>query len=162
MTPAACGSASVYCVGNVQYSVPSGSFSTPEAQPATTRTGMSTCPLGFWCSNGVRTACAAGSFGGTTGLSTSVCSGQCSAGFYCAGTNNTSPTATPCGSAAFYCPLGSPGATPVSAGFYSVASSSQTQCEAGSYCAAGVRALCDPGRYSSALGATAACSPLAS
>jgi hypothetical protein len=156
-----CGNANVYCVNNVQIPVPTGHYSTPEtAQTVTTRNGTAQCPPGFYCSAGIRTACAPGLFGATAGLTSSSCSGQCPSGFFCPGTGNTNATAFPCGSAAFYCPIGSNASLAVTAGHYSVGSASQVLCEAGFFCVSGVRQPCAGGRYSSATGLSAACTLL--
>ncbi|DAZ95639.1 TPA: hypothetical protein N0F65_002268 [Lagenidium giganteum] len=73
-----------------------GSHSQRHASPQQTK-----CEPGFYCVQGVRTACPAGSFGNTSGLSTSSCSGLCPLGYYCpGGTNQPVP-----------CPEGTYGAT---------------------------------------------------
>ena len=97
------------------------------------------------CLSGIRSACPAGTYGATTGLSAATCSGKCSAGFYgsvagqteptCEGeceagfmcpAGSVSPTAVPCGSSAVYCPANSGEPTPVSAGYYSVGPTAST------------------------------------
>ena len=152
-----CGSAAVYCAGNVQTTVPLGSYSTPEAVSATIRTGAAVCPPGYYCANGVRTACPPGVYGSTSGLTSAGCSGPCSGGYYCPGTNNTSPTAVACGGAAFFCPPGASSPTAVGVGNYSVAGAAQAPCEPGSYCVAGVKTLCAGGTYSATAAATVPC-----
>jgi hypothetical protein len=114
-----CGAINLYCVNGVQFSVPAGMYSTPEASAVDQRTGVASCPLGSYCVGGARFPCAAGRFGAAANLSVSDCSGLCSAGYVCNGTGNTSPTAQACGSPAVYCPAGSATATPVTAGYYS-------------------------------------------
>ena len=125
--------------------------------------------------------CPAGTYGATTGQSTSACSGQCSAGYYCA-PGSTSPTQNQC-PAGYYCTAGtgnpsssnppkiclagtysSPGAAVCSscattpAGRYCPIGSTNATgvlCPAGSYCPGGASppVQCAGGTYSSA-GAT--------
>ncbi len=60
------------------------------------------CPAGYYCPGGElsltpqnKVACPAGTYGATTGLTTSACSGQCAAGYYCP-QGSTSSTAYDC------------------------------------------------------------------
>lgn len=63
------------------------------------RSGQSQCEEGTFCLGGRRRQCPAGTFGATTGLMSSACSGPCPAGSYCpAGTIDPIP-----------CPAGSYG-----------------------------------------------------
>ena len=48
-----------------------------------TRWFQTICPLGHYCELGKRIRCPAGKYGGATGLSTSECSGNCDAGYFC-------------------------------------------------------------------------------
>jgi hypothetical protein len=160
---ATCGAATVYCVGGLQYAVPLGMYSTPVTATVDVRTGAASCPPGSYCTGGDRSVCGAGQYGATWNLTTSTCSGQCAAGYYCPA-NSTSSTALQCGSAAFYCPVGSGSATAVSTGYYSTGGGSaavqtaQLPCEAGYYCVGGVRSACLAGTYSSATQLSSACS----
>lgn len=120
-----CGNSSVYCppgTGNAPLQVRSGYFSVgagdgsvdPDARN-TTRTGQEICPRGFFCRNGIRIQCPAGTYGDVEGLTTDDCNGWCPAGFACpAGTSdyheNKCPPGTyaPRGSVAcIHCPPGS-------------------------------------------------------
>jgi hypothetical protein len=160
-----CGSVGVYCVGGNQYAVPLGMYSTPDTAAMDVRTGVASCPLGSYCTAGVRTVCGAGQFGSAQNLTTSTCSGQCSAGYYCPA-NSTSSTAAQCGSAAVYCPVGSGSPTSVSTGYYSFGGASasvqtaQLPCEAGYFCVGGVRSPCPAGTYSSSVQRTTLCTDL--
>jgi hypothetical protein len=162
ISPSTCGSVDRYCVGGLQLAVPPGSYSTPESAAVDQRSGVAVCPMGSYCVGGVRTLCAAGRFGATTGLTVSDCSGQCPAGYFCP-QNSTSGTARLCGSVAVYCPVGSGAALSVSVGFYSSGSvsvtnrTSQTECEAGFFCVAGVRTACPAGRFSALTGWSSNC-----
>jgi hypothetical protein len=73
----ACGNASVFCVeGSAQPAVvPSGSFSTPEAGSAATRTGTALCFAGFTCSGGVQVRVCVCRPGRARGVRLCVCSG---------------------------------------------------------------------------------------
>jgi hypothetical protein len=48
-----------------------------------TRYAQKICPLGHFCKNGKRYRCPGGTYGNTTGLSTSLCSGKCPSGYFC-------------------------------------------------------------------------------
>ena len=62
------------------------------------------CPVGSYCLGGVARPCPSGTFGNASLLTSSDCSGQCSAGYYCL-PGSTSSTAAACStSAGFYCP----------------------------------------------------------
>jgi hypothetical protein len=85
-------------------------------------------------------ACPAGYYGGTQGLSTSACTGQCDPGYYCTG-GSSSSTQFQC-NPGFYCPLGSPSQTACPAGTYGATAGLQNNacsglCNAGYYCFAG-------------------------
>jgi hypothetical protein len=50
------------------------------------------CQPGFYCVNGIRRQCPAGTYGLTTKLTTAACTGPCTLGFYCPeGTSNPLP-----------------------------------------------------------------------
>lgn len=119
--------------------------------------------------------CPRGYYGSATGLSTSTCSGTCTAGYYCtfvtttwyvtsfcingvtAGciSGSTSPTQNNCG-AGNYCKAGTVLPTPCPIGTYSTNTNNQIQsdctpCTAGQYCysrgLAAPQAACEPGYY---------------
>ena len=118
--PVPCGDASVYCpgFGNTQpISVIPGYVSIAHKR-------VQRCALGHYCNGGVATPCPPGYWGGSTGLSTLFCSGQCAAGYFC-GAGSVSPIATACSAGlapadinAVYCPPGSSAPLNVSLGFY--------------------------------------------
>ena len=131
------------------------------------RVSETECEPGYWCADGERTACGAGKFGATSGLSTSDCSGLCEAGFVCSVASrasnaddvNAAPEVTECGSASVYCKAGSGSPTLASTGYYTTPTSApaarrtgQTICPIGSFCVAGEASLCEPGVYGAAEG----------
>lgn len=140
------------------------------------------CPPGFFSLAGASacTPCPAGSYGGTSGLTTSACSGPCSAGYSCpAITINATGTICPAGSYCLFstgpalCPAGRYGSTTglsaatcsgvCSAGAACPAGSTANvanSCAPGSYCVAGAApAPCPAGTFGSSSGlSTAACS----
>ena len=63
--------------------------------------------------------CAPGRYGATSGLSSSFCSGPCTAGYYCLA-GSTTPTQFPCGGESVYCPRGSGLPVPAAAGRHTV------------------------------------------
>ena len=69
------------------------------------------CPKGFYCTGGIKTSCPKGTYGGSEGLKTSSCSGQCRKGYHCP-TESISPTQEPCApdndlkKEKYYCPTG--------------------------------------------------------
>ena len=93
-------------------------------QEAQTRSDIDLCPLGHWCSNGVRRPCPRGTYGGTTGLFSKACSGlaalghwtregstiatqyRCSPGKYADREGSTSSSCTGSCDHGFYCTSG--------------------------------------------------------
>ena len=71
-----CGSAAVYCLNGVSYTVAAGNYSTPAAGNATLRNGTAACPAGSYCTGGVAALCPAGYYGNTTSLSSATCTGM--------------------------------------------------------------------------------------
>ncbi|CBK23508.2 uncharacterized protein [Blastocystis hominis] len=143
-----CGSVDKYCPEGRYYSG-------PETENESNRSEQTICPIGSYCSNGVKNECPAGTYGSTEGLTTSECSGLCEAGYYCLA-GSTNATANDCGSVDKYCPEGSGSPIDVSEGYYSGPESSnesnrseQTICPIGSYCVNGVKNECPAGTYGS-------------
>ena len=87
----------------------------------TTRGAERHCPPGSYCTNGTRTLCPAGFWGGTFGLDTPHCSGACAAGFYCPD-GSSGPYEVRCGDADRYCPEGSAFPLFVLTGYFSTSS----------------------------------------
>ena len=111
------------------------------------------CEPGYFCKNGLRFPCPAGSYGSATRETRETCEGKCLAGYYCLEASTT-PTANLCGSAQFYCPQGSSAPRYVDVGYYTnesepiFARSTQLPCPPGSYCTSdGLRHLCPKGTY---------------
>eukprot|EP01029_Cantina_marsupialis_P013730 TRINITY_DN303_c0_g1_i2.p1 TRINITY_DN303_c0_g1~~TRINITY_DN303_c0_g1_i2.p1 ORF type:complete len:805 (-),score=180.21 TRINITY_DN303_c0_g1_i2:1071-3212(-) len=90
---------------------------TNEDVSITQRSSEESCLKGHYCVNGLRIICPAGNYGSTTGLSTSLCSGQCASGFYCP-EGSISSEEVECGGSSVYCPLQSRVPTPVTPGYY--------------------------------------------
>ena len=62
------------------------------------------CPAGSYCLQGERVLCRAGTYGAEQGLQNASCSGNCSAGYFCAA-GSTLATQAPCfDDASYYCP----------------------------------------------------------
>lgn len=124
-----------------------------------TRFSQILCEKGFWCSDGVKTMCPAGSYGSSLGLRHSNCSGLCSPGYLC---NEGSPSSTQfkCGTGSHvYCPAGSFHSILVPPGYYSIGTSVTTRhdvriCPPGSFCVDGIPILCPAGTYSSINGSS--------
>ena len=112
------------------YACPAG---TTTSTPAYTR-----CIVGQYSTGGaaVCTQCPRGTFGNTTGLTLSSCTGLCAAGYYGSTPAASSPSCSgPC-AAGYYCPDGSTSATqaPCAVGQYSTGgAASCTACPAGQF-----------------------------
>ena len=81
-----CGSSAYYCPrgSSIRTTVSVGYYTTPIGPTrATNRSSQLECPRGSYCIGGIRTLCPAGTYGATTGLFTSACSGPCTPGHYC-------------------------------------------------------------------------------
>ena len=123
--------------------------------------------------------CPLGVFGSSAGLSDPLCSGLCSAGYYC-GLGSTSATQNICGDRSFYCPEGSGAPVSTPSGWMGVISNttfreirdgqqlfaiaSITICPRGSFCVDGAQNPCPPGQYGNTEGlqtsyCTGACLP---
>ncbi|GMF24118.1 unnamed protein product [Phytophthora lilii] len=138
----------------------------------TTRFFQRPCEPGYFCVDGVKYQCPAGTYGATSGLHTSQCSGKCAPGYYCPsypGPPSISRTQNECGNSTVYCPEGT-GNEPkfVYSGYYSVLTSglvddgrNATQnnvkiCPKGFYCRQGIRIRCPEGTYGDVEGLSAA------
>ena len=174
----ACGGNAYYCAGGTaaRKSVDTGYYSTGGTE--TTRSGQSQCTAGYYCSSGVRNACAGGKYSSTSGATS--CS-NITAGYYCAGGAKTatpsstsdSVTGAACGGCSGrtkYSGAGAASCSTVSDGYYTTGCNSsnnlctnQSQCTSGTWCASGVANNCSSlsgvspsgGTYSSAAGSTA-------
>ncbi|KAE9043578.1 hypothetical protein PR001_g5732 [Phytophthora rubi] len=94
-----CGSVDVFC--------PLGSaLPTPVSPGYYTVGGLRRCEPGHYCVDGERYECPAGTFGDRAGLTTSECSGPCSAGYYCL-EGSIVGQAVACATSAAFCPQGS-------------------------------------------------------
>ncbi|ETP31356.1 hypothetical protein F442_19775 [Phytophthora nicotianae P10297] len=138
----------------------------------TTRFFQRPCEPGYFCANGVKYQCPAGTYGATSGLSTADCSGKCAPGYFCPsypGPPSISRTQSECGSSVTYCPEGT-GNEPlfVRSGYYSVLTSGMVDdghnatqndvsiCPKGFYCRQGIRIRCPEGTYGDIEGLSAA------
>jgi hypothetical protein len=120
-----CGSPTLFCpaASSAPTPVSAGFYST--GGTAITRSGQASCDPGWWCDKGSRHPCPPGKWGGTAGLATPECSGDCEKGHYCeAGSTRSTGTAK--------CP---PGRFGDSAGLRDA--SCGGACSEGSYCPAG-------------------------
>ncbi|KAE9188581.1 hypothetical protein PF004_g22461 [Phytophthora fragariae] len=138
----------------------------------TTRFFQRPCEPGYFCIDGIKYQCPAGTFGATSGLSTAACSGLCAPGYFCPSypsPPSISRTQNECGNSSVYCPEGT-GNEPnsVTSGYYSVLTSGMavdgrnaTQndakiCPKGFYCRQGIRIRCPEGTYGDVEGLSAA------
>jgi hypothetical protein len=99
-----CENPTEYCpMGSaVRTPVPRGFYASPT--PSGLFFHATQCETGRYCAEGVARRCPAGRFGSTVGLSTDVCSGNCSAGYYCPA-GSTSRTQLNCSDGpAYFCP----------------------------------------------------------
>ena len=113
-----CGGSRFFCQSgsSVPTAASPGDYTSGGSSP-NTRTDATTCEPGFFCDQGVRTACPAGRYQSTPAAQTNLCEGPCRAGFFCP-LQSTSDTASPCGAgrskpATVYCPTGSGAPTPL-------------------------------------------------
>jgi len=114
-----CGSPNVFCPpgSNAPIYVSEGYY-THEDEPVDLKTSQHLCPEGFYCDNGLRHACEAGTYGASTGQSDKSCDGNCLAGYYCLSAS-ISPHQFPCGNSTVYCPEGSKLPILIEDGYYS-------------------------------------------
>jgi hypothetical protein len=118
------------------------------------------CPRGFFCEQGIRSACAPGRFGYVVGLQTPACSGLCAPGFFCPDPANIQNKPIECGASNVYCPPGSTRPIPVPKGTYSTGGFEQTvgfsenttrsnweNCPPGHFCSLGKLFQCPGGTW---------------
>jgi len=155
------------CLANIsQISCSFGSYKV-DKEPFGKCAGYRECELGFYCQEGERYKCPAGTFGAATGLTTSICSGACPPGYYCP-KGSVSGTEHPCGGADVYCLEGSVAPIQAPSGFYTVGGPENGQarerikvCEKGTFCEGGMRKECPGGTYGDQEGLTTeACTAL--
>jgi hypothetical protein len=127
------------------------------------------CTQGYYCIDGVRTACPAGRFGNKMQEINSSCTGACEPGWWCPPAS-TSKYERACGNYSVYCPRESAFPTVIEAGYYTVGQNedesqffdgyeqgstrtTKTLCEQGYYCIGdGLKRPCPPGRYGNITG----------
>jgi len=115
------------------------------------------CEKGYWCKDGVRRPCPAGSYGDLEKETRPGCRGKCLQGFWC-GNASTMSNQNKCGGPNSFCPEGSSYPSYVSRGYFTNAEGnpmtrdSQTICPQGFYCRDGVQIKCPAGRYGKKLG----------
>jgi hypothetical protein len=158
-----CGGPGVYCPAGSGAPTPVdiGHYSDP-SDPADRRVRQVLCEPGSYCVGAVKYPCPAGTFGGIFGLSSAECSGPCAAGHFCP-EGSTLPTQVRCGihrGTAVYCPPGSSKPLTASPGSYTTGGfdrvvglpsnttrAAVVRCEAGHFCADGIRRQCPGGTY---------------
>jgi hypothetical protein len=69
------------------------------------RTTLRKCVIGTYCINGFAYLCPPGVFGGESGLTSPICSGECESGFFCP-LGSVSPFQHRCYNESYYCPKG--------------------------------------------------------
>lgn len=179
-----CGGEYVFCEkATVEPSrVPTGFYSVPLESPADSRSGITECEAGYFCTGGTRSLCPAGSYS-TTGaaqcslcdggrwsdgngtVTTSECMGPCSPGYYCPKGSEGAET-NPCGDSSVYCAEGSVQPRVVPRGYYSSGSMDNTTrsgimaCEKNFFCLEGVRYPCPRGEFTSSEGQSECQTPL--
>ena len=112
-----CGSVDKYCPAgsSAPTDVSEGYYSGPEDADVDVRSESTICPIGYYCTGGVKRPCPAGSYGTSEGLSSSTCTASCEAGYYCPGGDEK----LECGSITKYCPAGSSAPSDVPDGYCS-------------------------------------------
>jgi hypothetical protein len=120
------------------------------------------CPLGSACTEGVREVCApgyysdmthatvcdacpGGRYGGSSGYSSSECTGNCSAGFHCL-PGSRSPMQKACATGT-YCPNGTETPKPLTVGVYLDEWEDAHSCPAGHKCVSGIKVPCPGGWF---------------
>ncbi|CAM9935526.1 unnamed protein product, partial [Hapterophycus canaliculatus] len=98
---------SLYCPGDSPepVEVSAGFYSVGGGGP-NTRTGQELSPPGSYAKEGILFTCPAGRHGASHGLSSPLCLGSCSKGFYCP-PGSVSPREWACGGPSLICPAGS-------------------------------------------------------
>jgi hypothetical protein len=124
-------------------------------------TNQTICEAGYYClKDGRRYGCPSGRYGATAGMTSTLCTGPCSPGYYCP-IGSTSPTQNKCGNANLFCPEGSALPRIVEVGYYSTygagtngdyngpadVRSYERMCEPGFFCKGGNKFLCRSGHY---------------
>lgn len=122
-----------------------------DIEPFNECSGYRTCEPGYYCENEIRKPCPGGTYGLTSALDNSKCSGICPEGYYCP-EGTVDPFSNPCGSSSYYCPKGSSRPIEIESGYFGIGNStttfsSQQICPEGSYCINGMKYLCPIGTY---------------
>ncbi|GLD98198.1 hypothetical protein PINS_up006895 [Pythium insidiosum] len=144
-----------------------------------TRARQLPCDPGYYCVQGVRRPCPAGTYSSAPQETRPQCAGRCAPGYFCP-LASTNSTAQRCGDASVYCPEGSGVPTPVLPGYYTIRSltsqalspvgsvvytalnatsneairDAQQRCEPGYFCVMGRKFICPGGRYGDQAGET--------
>lgn len=122
------------------------------------------CPRAFYCSDGTKEPCPVGVYGATTGLSRAICSGQCSAGYFCP-PGSVQANQTKCAQPGTFCPLGALSVSLAPNGTMPNADQSGVvDCPIRFWCTGGIAALCPAGRFGNipqlfTRGCAGACTP---
>lgn len=161
VAPIPCGNATVYCpLGSSWPLLTSPGNYSSGGTNTSTYYAFTVCPAGYFCINGIQSACPAGTFSSTIGASQASFCQQCTAGYYC---GNASTAGVQCGGDGVYCPAGSHSPVTVDIGYYSTGTpglrSNETICPLGQYCVGGVNASCPAGAFGGVMGLnSSACS----
>ncbi len=156
-TPTAhdCGGVERYCPAgsSAAMSLPLGHYSEPENDDVMHRASKRLCEPGRYCVAGWRYNCSGGTIAYDIGRQV-PCTELCPEGYFCPNGTGGVTRDISCALPTTYCPRGSsrPFSTP--SGHYAISLagtrgpfSAVAPCDAGSFCAGGVRALCPAGRF---------------
>eukprot|EP00750_Incisomonas_marina_P004846 INCI13503.2.p1 GENE.INCI13503.2~~INCI13503.2.p1 ORF type:complete len:1461 (+),score=200.99 INCI13503.2:175-4557(+) len=121
-----CGHVQLYCPAGSSIPIPvdEGYYTVPDPgamdnRANTSQAGQILCEPGHYCIGGVKYTCPKGTYGGSFGLSSRECSGECTPGYFCSD-GATDSREKQCGNSTVYCPQGSFEVIPVSEGYYTV------------------------------------------
>ena len=113
------------------------------------------CGLGKYCVKNVQKDCPAGRYGIIANETSSLCSGKCTAGYYCPA-GSTTPRRHRCGTVSNYCPEGSGVPLVAANGYYTTPENvaenvrqGRAECPVGHYCTNGEKRECPAGYYGS-------------
>ena len=137
-TQTPCGNSSVYCpeASAAPIQVDPGYYSASDTTlpavfysgPNSTHHKQVMCEVGYYCTDGVKYSCPAGTYGAIQGARDASQCQECEAGYYCTSHPNpptTNETRIACGKEDMFCPAGSVRPRHVEPGFFSINEYSQ-------------------------------------